>query len=296
MNIRIIIGNIIGWLLIRFYRDPLKSRFSNKVLSIYYHNPTKKVFADTICFLKKHGYSFISTSELYDVIVNNKKLKFKTALITLDDAWIDNISNVIPYACENNIPITIFAATQPLSDGVLWLKYFRNENLILLLKDKFSHLNLSKPKLLKTTDRDIILIEMKHKVLFAREIMTLNNLLYISKYDNVTIGSHTVSHPILLNCNQKELLYELRVSKEILEANLKKEVISLAYPNGDYNSNIIVECKNAGYKLAFTTEQKILDTINDSPYALPRYCVPDKYGKYESIARGIGVWGIFFGK
>lgn len=296
MNIRQIIGDIIGWLLIRFYHDPLKDSFSNKILSIYYHNPSKRVFAETIDFLREHGYRFISTSELYDILVNNKKLESKTALITLDDAWVDNINNVIPYAYQHNIPITVFAAIQPLSDGVLWLKYFRSESLILSLKNKFPHIDLSKPKLIGTTDRDTILIEMKQRVQYDREIMSMDNLLYISKYDNVTIGSHTLSHPILPNCNQEKLFYELRDSKEQLEVDLNKKIISLAYPNGDYNLKIINECKNAGYKLAFTTEQKILDVTNGSPFALPRYCVPDKYGKFESIARGIGVWAKFFKK
>ncbi|WP_418892370.1 polysaccharide deacetylase family protein [Limibacterium fermenti] len=295
MNIRILLGDIVGYFLLLYWKifEKRKFNFKMQLLSVYFHNPQKKVFEHAVNFLHHNGYRFISTEELYLIINSKTKLNTKTALITLDDAWIGNLTNVIPFIEQHRIPITIFTATNPLKDGVLWLNYFRDKTLLHQYETIFPELKLSNPKKLSTACRNEIWKTLRGKKKYTREIMTEENIQGLSKSKYITIGSHTVSHPILPNCEEKELRYELSESKQKLQEMLHSVVNSLAYPNGDYNDDVIEECKRAGYIMAFTTEQRLLDIEKDSLYKLPRYSVPNEFGKYESIARALGLWNKF---
>lgn len=294
MSIRKILGNIISWLMITFGGYFFVKGGKNKILSIYFHNPDKEAFESVIKFLKLKGYTFISVSDLYSAIINKIPLSNKTALITLDDAWRDNLVNVVPRAERNGIPITIFSALKPLTDGVLWLKYFRDKDIISRFQSDYPNVDFGKPKSIPTNICNNLISKMKEVKVYNREIMSIEEICFIAKHPLVSVQSHTCSHPILTNCNDNDLALELLDSKKTLEELLNTEIISIAYPNGNYNDKIIEECKKYGYKLAFTTEQKLLDIDTDNLYKLPRFCVPDRYGKYESIARAIGMWNKIF--
>ncbi|WP_435084967.1 polysaccharide deacetylase family protein [Petrimonas sulfuriphila] len=294
MNIRILLGDIVGYLLLLCWKIFDKFNYKTQILSVYFHNPQKKVFENTIGFLRRNGYQFISIDELYSIIGSKAKLNTKIALITLDDAWLGNLTNVIPFIEQHHIPITIFVATQPLRDGVLWLNYFRDKALCTQYETTFPELKLSNPKKLSTTRRNEIWETLRNEKGYERVIMSEQNIRELSKNKYVTIGSHTVSHPVLPNCTKEELQDELSESKRQLEEITGCTVGSFAYPNGDYNGEIIRKCRKNGYEMAFTTEQRLLDIEKDSLYTLPRYCVPDKFGKYESIARALGMWSKLF--
>lgn len=92
----------------------------------------------------------------------------------------------------------------------------------------------------------------------------------------IDIESHTVNHVHLDTLSYDEQLLELKKSKEILEKITGREVISLAYPFGDYNEDSIRAAKNAGYKLAFTTNLGLSDR-EDNIYELDRIYISSHY-------------------
>jgi len=65
-------------------------------------------------------------------------------------------------------------------------------------------------------------------------------------------GSHTVNHPDLTRLSKKDLEYELKKSKEVLENNLNQEIEFLSYPFGRHNNLVRKEAEKAGYKAAFS--------------------------------------------
>ncbi|NIS18117.1 MAG: polysaccharide deacetylase family protein, partial [Aliifodinibius sp.] len=71
---------------------------------------------------------------------------------------------------------------------------------------------------------------------------------------NITFGSHGKSHEIFPDMSQEELLAELRDSKAAIESMLNTEVISIAYPNGDYNETIKQTARECGYKIGMATD------------------------------------------
>jgi peptidoglycan/xylan/chitin deacetylase (PgdA/CDA1 family) len=63
----------------------------------------------------------------------------------------------------------------------------------------------------------------------------------------ISFGSHTHTHRQLTRLSNDEIWHELLVSKQRLEARLNYQVLFLAYPYGDSNSEIQKMAEAAGY-------------------------------------------------
>jgi peptidoglycan/xylan/chitin deacetylase (PgdA/CDA1 family) len=68
------------------------------------------------------------------------------------------------------------------------------------------------------------------------------------------IASHSVTHPILPQLDQDELLVELEHSAEYLRNLTERTVEGFCYPNGDFNDQVESALKKAGYRYACTTQ------------------------------------------
>ena len=85
----------------------------------------------------------------------------------------------------------------------------------------------------------------------------------------VTIGSHTMSHPILTSLDDAETEAETRDSRFALEQRLDRQVSIFCYPNGDLNDAVLASARRY-YRSAVTTVRGRLQGAVD-PYRLPRY-------------------------
>jgi peptidoglycan/xylan/chitin deacetylase (PgdA/CDA1 family) len=78
------------------------------------------------------------------------------------------------------------------------------------------------------------------------------------KDHGMTIGSHGMTHRILTGLNDKDLDYELRESKRLLEKNLGCGIDKLSIPRGFCSAKIIEKAKEIGYKTIFTSDNRIV--------------------------------------
>lgn len=86
----------------------------------------------------------------------------------------------------------------------------------------------------------------------------------------ITIGSHTLTHPILTALEAPQLELELRESRRILERNLGRRVEHFCYPNGSYDSRVYQTVKRH-YSAAVTTESGLVRPgETHDPHRLPR--------------------------
>jgi peptidoglycan/xylan/chitin deacetylase (PgdA/CDA1 family) len=85
----------------------------------------------------------------------------------------------------------------------------------------------------------------------------------------VTIGSHTMTHPILTSLSAEETEAETRDSRTALEKRLDRPVSVFCYPNGDLNDGALASARRY-YRSAVTVEQGRLEGKVD-PHRLPRY-------------------------
>ncbi|MEO6668298.1 MAG: polysaccharide deacetylase family protein [Ferruginibacter sp.] len=286
--------NIAAFLLSKFLilsgkvaRVKKKAANGDLILSVYFHDPSKKLFESCVKWFLKKGYSFISTDEL--ALVAKGQLPFPKAAVifTVDDGWRGNKPNIASVANKYKIPVTIFASTQPIDTGeAYWWSYIAAGN-----KKGMVSQSVSALKKVRNEERVRIVNDIKSRLPLKREALTIEELKEISNAGFVTIGSHTVTHPILITCSDEQSAREISQSKKTLEEWLHKDVIHFAYPNGLYNAREIGFLKDSGYKTAYTTIPQYItpENFNDL-YTLPRFDVLEDISFSENICRMTGVW------
>ena len=85
----------------------------------------------------------------------------------------------------------------------------------------------------------------------------------------VTLGSHTMTHPILTSLSVAETEAELRDSRATLEKRLQRPVTLFCYPNGDLNDAAVSSARRY-YRSAVTVDPGTVPPIAD-PHRLPRF-------------------------
>ncbi|HYI86889.1 MAG TPA: polysaccharide deacetylase family protein [Burkholderiales bacterium] len=88
----------------------------------------------------------------------------------------------------------------------------------------------------------------------------------------ISIGSHTLTHPILPGTPAAELETEVRDSRRQLERSLERPVDTFAYPNGDLDP-ASEACVRKHYRVAVTTASGWVRRGADA-YRLPRLAGP----------------------
>jgi peptidoglycan/xylan/chitin deacetylase (PgdA/CDA1 family) len=101
----------------------------------------------------------------------------------------------------------------------------------------------------------------RHDVMTWEELSSLDPGL-------ITIGSHTMSHPILTALSPEEIAFEIQESRRVLETRLNRHVTYFCYPNGEHDARA-VELVRASYSAAVTSSERVLRRCDD-PYRLPR--------------------------
>jgi len=67
------------------------------------------------------------------------------------------------------------------------------------------------------------------------------------------IQSHTMTHPMLGECNEGQIFYELETSRKVIEDKIGGEVKYLSLPFGSSNERVITIAKRLGYQGIFTS-------------------------------------------
>jgi len=93
----------------------------------------------------------------------------------------------------------------------------------------------------------------------------------LAQSDDVTIGSHTITHPEDLGkLSEEAQIRELTESKRVLEERLDLPIHFLAYPNGGNSERTRRLARRAGYRMAFTIENRLAQE-SPSILAVGRY-------------------------
>jgi peptidoglycan/xylan/chitin deacetylase (PgdA/CDA1 family) len=71
------------------------------------------------------------------------------------------------------------------------------------------------------------------------------------------IQSHTMTHPMLGECDESQMTYELETSKKVIEDRIGAPVKYLSLPFGSSNERVIAIAKQLGYQGIFTSLSNI---------------------------------------
>lgn len=250
------------------------------VSSIYFHDPSPKLFEMVLKWYVKHHYRFISLAELKQLLRSKSNPKERLAFISFDDGWQSNLK-LIPLCEKYNAPVTIFVATEPLVAGNYWWEY---------VTQKYGRPTMLSFKKKPENEFYADLAKVKSDMKLERSSMTIDELKSIASHPLVTIQSHTVNHPILTNLSTETLEKELSESKQTLQELIGDTIDVFSYPNGNVGQREIEALKKTGYRFAFTTQALPFDVGNLNPYLLPRMAMNVHGGKYENLAKLTGVW------
>jgi peptidoglycan/xylan/chitin deacetylase (PgdA/CDA1 family) len=103
--------------------------------------------------------------------------------------------------------------------------------------------------------------------------ITLEEAARLDRHPLVTIGAHSLTHPVLRNESDAEAQRQIAGSVERLAALLGRPVRDFAYPNGaaglDYGPREQAILRAAGIELAFATDSGYFGPASD-PLAIPR--------------------------
>jgi peptidoglycan/xylan/chitin deacetylase (PgdA/CDA1 family) len=264
-----------------------KFQHSGDILSLYFHNPSKQLFEQTLKWLIKQGFNFISTEQLIGLFTTQSKIPRSSVVLTVDDGWRDNKENIIAIANQYKVPVTIFITTEPvLKQKPYWWTFNQQLN-----EEGIGFMKTNKLKTWTNIERITYLNGYGFSNAFSNEAMDENEVREADRSKYVFIESHTVTHPILTKCNDIEAEDEILLSKKHLEEIVGRKIKGFAYPNGSYGEREIALLKKHGYQYGFTTKSGYINLEkNRCLYSLPRIEVMEEVSFAENLCRMSGLW------
>lgn len=289
---------------INYFEDHTKVLLYHRVNTLTYDplqlSVTPNNFYEQLKWLKKK-YQIISLDELFDSLVQQKKIKHKTILITFDDGYADNFLEALPILQALQVPATFFITTSLLNNNeeLWWDKLIRiilqndqlPEKIILTKEVQYVASTANKKKLfleihdlLKFSNfsiRNDILnslytqIESNENENIQNRMMNFEELKKMSCSALVNIGAHTVNHLSLGIQQIQDQRSEIIESKNILEKLIQKPVNYFAYPYGttrDFSDTTVKLLTEANFKLGFTNYHGFT-TIRTNYYKIPRILI-----------------------
>lgn len=223
-----------------------------------------------------------------------------TALLTFDDGYRDNHDVALPILEALGVSATFFLPTGFLSrprlpwwDHIAYVLKQTRQSTVVLERPISASLDLAcipREEAIWTVirafmqDRDVdeasFLSHLEERAGVAVDSAALGEQLFMT-WDQVrrlaqagmTIGSHTHDHPFLARLSEEDQLRELAESRTILERELGREIVALAYPFGDsgtFDEATKRAARMAGYRLAFSAQHSANRPGRIDPFAIGR--------------------------
>ncbi len=248
-------------------------------------------FETIICFLKSK-YALIPVETLHEIYLGRIYIK-NSCHITVDDGNKSFYDVIFPVLKKHHVPASVYVSPKICKEkSNYWFQEIQGYDQIELKRIIADMSNCSYNYLLKYSAEGILktfpVYQIHEIIMRYRKItdtekkvfqnLTVNNLKEIDQSGLVTIGSHTINHPILTNEDDASSKYEIVESVRELSTLLSREIKYFAYPNGipilDFTEREMNYLNNIGIQLAFTTESKNISSF-DNPMGIPRIGISD---------------------
>jgi len=257
----------------------------NKVINFHLVN-NLAWFDNMICYLKSK-YKLISADTLYSFYNGECELK-NSCHITVDDGDNSFYEIIFPVLKKHNVPASLFVSPKICEEKLnFWFQEIEGydpHKLKLIIAERLGTPLVSLEKFSVASILKTLLISQIHEVILEYQNaigtspkpfqnMSVENLLEVDGSGLVSIGAHTLNHPILKNEDDVQSRLETAISVERLAKLLKHDINYFAYPNGipgvDFTEREQNYLTGAGIKLTFSTEAKNL-SITNNRMSIPR--------------------------
>jgi len=258
----------------------------NKIIN--FHDVRSKTWFEKTLNILLSKFNLVSIKDIEDFYYNGKTLN-NSCHLTIDDGDITFYNIIYPVLKKMNISATLFVSPKICSElSNFWFQEIRGFDQDKMRKIISEDYDIDM-NILKSYSMNVILKNMNINQIWAligrynslynlplkeNHNISIEQLREIDRDCLVTIGAHTMNHPILANESDETSKQEILDSIRGLENILEHEVKYFAYPNGTPNLDFAVReieiLKNANCSLAFSAEKKNF-TLTDNPLSIPRY-------------------------
>ena len=281
-----------------------------------------------LCLLKAH-YNVIAPEDALAWCEGRRELPLRAVLLTCDDGLLNNLTDMLPVLQQEELRCLFFVTGS--STGEVRTMLWYEELFLIFLRAPAGHFEISLDevairgelcaraqrralwwgtvKRLSQVDaetRESFLRAARIQFGFAsRQGLDENDVLSCRRFGlmtrvelrelafaGMTIGAHTLSHPMLSQAPLELARTEIAESGARLEAVLEQRVWAFAYPFGDPGSvtpQVLAMAKDAGYEAAFLNSGGGLGV--DLPrHAMPRMHVTSETGLAEFEAHVSGFY------
>ena len=221
--------------------------------------------------------------------------------ITFDDGYLDNVEVALPILLRYRLKATFFVSTGTLDGGMMWndrvfeaVRQCRCESLDLTAigigrlsltsraerVTAFKHCidRLKYLPLNQRSDYVDTLVGMTDATLSEKVMVDRADVRRLSEA-GMSIGAHTVNHPILSSLDERRAEAEILESKQELTEIVGEEVKWFAYPNGfpgkDFLTDHVAIVRRLGFWAAVTTSPGTAQRSTNR-FQLPRFTPWDR--------------------
>ena len=248
---------------------------------LMYHGIVEKgaqALSAQLHFLARH-FKVVSLETMVNGLANGAVPKATEIVLTFDDGLRNNRTVAYPILSELQIPATFFVCPEMVEKEVWLWNHEMRCRLKTLSAPVLNHLRIA--LLAPGNSAEEIVEWMKTLPLQQRreaeaviqqatadfrptpaqhaafDMMNWDDLLSLDTR-LITVGSHTMSHPILTTLSTQEIEAELVESRRCLEQRLQRPADFFCYPNGSYDKRVYEVAKRT-YRAAVTTESGVVN-------------------------------------
>lgn len=231
-----------------------------------------------------------------------RALPARALCITFDDGYADNYTVALPILKKHGLESTFFVSTGYLDGGCMWndvvIETVRHAEGARLEGDVIGLGALSLHSIeerRRTVERVIQALKYLPEqeraarawalaqaagVSVPKDLMLTSSQVEGLRAAGMSIGAHTITHPILARLEARDAMREIGNGKERLEAMLGERVPLFAYPNGkpgtDYEQEHVEMVRRIGFTAAVSTAWGVATGASD-PFQLPRFTPWDRH-------------------
>jgi peptidoglycan/xylan/chitin deacetylase (PgdA/CDA1 family) len=281
--LRPFLGGVGAILTLHHVRPPRPDRFQpNRLLEV-----TPRFLTRVVRSLRRSGFDFVSLDEMHRRMTE-RDFSRRFVCLTFDDGYRDTLQWAYPILKDAGVPFAVYVPTSfPDRLGELWWLVLeaviaRNDRIGLTIEGhdrKFDCRTVAEKRALydelywwlraRSTEselREVVrgLAAFYHVEVaaFCNELcMSWSELAELAADPLVTIGAHTVNHPMLAKLARNAVRSEIDLGRSVIDAALAVRPQHLSYPFGDRSSAAAREFEVAaelGFKTAVTTRPGVL--------------------------------------
>jgi len=234
-------------------------------------------------------------------------------VLTFDDGFCNHADVVAPILRKYDAPATFFVCSRPSARGkYLWFTYLQAleecfqdkgvyfQGIFFDMSPTKRHVSIRQLSdvLLKLQPHPMAMYEAIEKELPRLEEfvttqkladtyagMTAEQLKELGGDPLFSVGVHTLDHPFLTQCKRDEARRQILDNRNWIERITGKPCESIAYPSGDYNAQVLSDCKQIGLKSGHAVIPQV--GIN-ADFELPRVGI---YSRSLDILEFKAQWG-----